>query len=198
MYRTATPDDRDGVVKTVVAAFRNDPAFRFFFPNDDEYDRQAALFAGYLFDKRVPHKSVWVTDQLEAASLWSPPTRLVNDPDGLVAATEEQLREAMLEGIGEEAAARLAAYDEAVHAVLPDDSTFWYLGVLALHPDHAGSGLGRIVMQAGVDHARSVNDTAFLETSNPRNVGYYERFGWSVFARVESALPLDVWLLKQS
>ena len=196
--RTATVDDRERVVATVVAAFRSDPAFRFFFPNDDEYERQARLFAGYLFDKRVRHNSIWVTDNLEAASLWSPPARLANDPGGVHADAERRSREAMLDGVGEESAGRLAAYDEAVNAVLPDDSGFWYLGVLALHPNHAGTGLGRRVMQAGIDHARSVDEAAFLETSNPNNVGYYERFGWTVYASVEGALPVDIWLLAQS
>jgi GNAT superfamily N-acetyltransferase len=196
--RTATVDDREGVITTVVAAFRADPAFRFFFPNDDDYDRQAGLFAGYLFDKRVRHDSVWVTDHLEAASLWSPPAHLAEDPSGRLATEEARLRQIMLEAIGEASASRLAAYDGAVDSVLPDGSPYWYLGVLALHPEHTGTGLGRAVMQAGVDHARSSNGTAFLETSNPQNVGYYERFGWTVFAQVDTDVPLEIWLLTQS
>ena len=60
--RRATPADRDRVITTVVAAFVDDPAFRYFFPDDATYAGHAADFAGYLFDKRVRHGSVWLVE----------------------------------------------------------------------------------------------------------------------------------------
>jgi GNAT superfamily N-acetyltransferase len=197
--RIATIDDRSNVVSTVVAAFRSDPAFRFFFPDDDFYERQATSFAGYLFDKRVRHRSVWVTDGAIGTSLWSPPQPSVVDLSNSGARPDADLRAKMLTEIGSSAADRLAKYDDAVSDAvgdaLPNDEPYWYLGVLALHPDYTGSGHGRAVMQAGLEHVRSVGGVACLETSNPRNVQYYQRLDWTVAASLVDTLPIDVWVL---
>jgi GNAT superfamily N-acetyltransferase len=72
------------------------------------------------------------------------------------------------------------------------DSTYWYLGVLATHPDHTGRRLGATVMQAGIDHATGA---AFLETTNPANVGYYERNGWTITASITTDV-LPIWVLR--
>src|SRR4051794_6097136 len=51
--RAAIPADRERVVESVVAAFDQDPAFRYFFADASTFAEQAAAFAAYLFDKRV-------------------------------------------------------------------------------------------------------------------------------------------------
>jgi GNAT superfamily N-acetyltransferase len=69
----ATVADRPAVVATIVAAFVNDPAFRFFFPDDATYDRYAAAFAGYLFDRRVRRGTVWMAAGGAVVALWEKP-----------------------------------------------------------------------------------------------------------------------------
>jgi GNAT superfamily N-acetyltransferase len=186
--RIATADDRASVVTAAVAAFANDPALRHFFP-DERYPQQATAFFGYLFDKRVGHRSVWVTAGCEAVAMWSPPADSISLED------HERASEsyAAMEGVvGTEAAHRLRAYNDLVDEHLPSDGAHWYLGVLATDPDHAGMGYGAALMNAGLNHA---NNTAFLETTNPANVGYYERNGWTVTASLTTdALP--IWVLR--
>jgi ribosomal protein S18 acetylase RimI-like enzyme len=185
--RLATAEDRPEVVATAVAAFANDPALRHFFP-DERYSKQATAFFGYLFDKRVEHGTVWVTELCEATAMWSPPATTISVDDHHRAAEGYAAMEAI---VGAKAAQRLRAYNDLVDEHLPD-SPHWYLGVLATHPDHAGQGFGAAVMQAGVVHA---SDTAFLETTNPANVAYYERNGWTVTASLTTdALP--IWVLR--
>ena len=182
--RRATRDDRDRVLVTVVEAFRHDPAFRFFFPDDADYDRQAAVFAGHLFDKRVGHDSVWLAGQGEAVALWSPPE------------VEEapEFPTAVHAGLGADAIERLTAYESAVYDALPLDP-HWYLGVLATHPKHVGRALGRRVMAEGLRAAGEAGVPGVLETTNPDNVRLYEGAGWKVASSL--SLPdLDVWVLR--
>lgn len=190
MVRIASAADRQAVVRTTVAAFERDPALRHFFP-DDDYPRQASHFFGYLFDKRVEHGTVWVTDDCEAAALWSPPTESADD---LRRANE--LHDEMLFEIGMESATRLIAYNSIVDEHLPSDP-IWYLGVLAVHPDHAGRRLGAKVMQAGVDHVHTAGGVAVLETTQPANVAYYQRQGWTLTAQITTH-QLPIWLLRNS
>ena len=60
-----------------------------------------------------------------------------------------------------------------------------YLSTLAVHPDFQGSGYGRALLER--THARSEkhsgSDGVCLETENPQNVPFYERFGYRVIGR---------------
>jgi ribosomal protein S18 acetylase RimI-like enzyme len=194
--RIATIDDRDAVVATVVAAFANDPAFRFFFPDVDRYELQATRFVQYLFDKRVSHRTVWTTANCEAVALWSPPG---NDPHAAPSHDVARMQAALHEAIGGEASNRLHLYDNAVRGSMPESEPYWYLGVLGADPAYHGQGFGFAVMRAGMAHAQLHNGVSYLETTNPNNVAYYQRNGWEITNTIEPVsdeMPLTVWIFR--
>lgn len=188
--RLATPADRAAVIATVVAAFAQDPAFRFFFPDDDTYAAEAPLFVGALFDDRVGDDATWVLDapvdhdradtttnadetratlrdagraQLASLAMWAPPTTAAHGAD--------------LSGLSTESRDRLRVYDQATNDGLPT-APLWYLGILATHPDHSGQRHGRRLMAPGLEASRRSGHPAYLETTNAQNVAMYERAGW--------------------
>jgi len=173
----AAKEDRESVVGTVVAAFAEDPAFHYFFGDDADARR---VFAGYLFDLRAGSDSVWLVDGGASVAMWDPPSRPSGSglPAEFPAAARQRLRD----------------YDLAVHGAFPK-TPFWYLGVLATHPQHAGRRLGRAVMQPGLERARADGLPAYLETATARNVALYERSGWQVTQELVVA-GLDVWILR--
>lgn len=181
----AAPAMRERVVGTVVAAFENDPAFRFFFDDAGSFQKHAATFARRLFDPRVSRGTVWVIDGGAAVAMWDgprapsaspdpePPTAPVLPPDVL---------------------ARLEKYDTAVHAALPAEP-YWYLGLLATHPAYAGRRWGRQLIAAGLQHPIAAGLPAYLETTNPRNVEIYRSAGWEVVAAT-GVQDLDIWVMR--
>ncbi|MDG4822001.1 GNAT family N-acetyltransferase [Asanoa sp. WMMD1127] len=180
----ATAADRQQVVETVVAAFDQDPAFRFFFRDPVTRDAEAAEFAGHLFDQRVAPGTTWVIEGGRSLAMWDAP-RGWSSSEG-----EPKL------AVSDEALARLDDYHRAVQGFFPRRQPFWYLGVLATHPSHAGRRLGREVMKPGLAAAAAAGLPAYLETTNPHNVGVYERAGW----RVSGSTHLDdlpIWVLTQ-
>jgi GNAT superfamily N-acetyltransferase len=193
--RPATNEDRAAVVATVVAAFERDPAFRYFFPDDAAYTAQASAFAEYLFDKRVGHGTVWITERYEATSLWSPPASRTTSAD---AARAEELFRQMVGQVGDDAAERLATYECALAPCLPADGEYWYLGILACRPSHGRRGLGGAVMRAGLECVRSNGGVAYLETTNPGNVAYYEAAGWQRTATIEATAPSTIFVLRNA
>jgi predicted N-acetyltransferase YhbS len=52
--------------------------------------------------------------------------------------------------------------------------------VIGVDPARQGLGLGTALIEHGLGVARDQRLPAFLETANPRNVAYYERFGFRV------------------
>ncbi|GAA4942562.1 GNAT family N-acetyltransferase [Actinoplanes utahensis] len=174
----ASAADRPRVVDSLVAAFAADPVLRFLFPADEDYPEQAAAFFGHLFDKRVGRGTVWTVAGGMSTAIWEP-------PGGGTPAGELD--------VPAEARARVKAYDEAVHAALPDEP-YWYLGVLGTHPAAAGRRLGRAVMAAGLRRAAADRLPAVLETSTAVNVEIYRRSGWEVVAEVGE--PLPIWVMR--
>lgn len=171
----ATPGDRSAVVATFVAAFAADPALRWLLPDDVGYPAQAAEMGGQLFDSRVGHGSVWIADGGAAIAMWDPPRTTAQ---GSAAHPAE---------------GRFGRYQAVVHTVLPK-FPHWYLGVLAVHPQHRGRRLGRAVMGAGLARAAEDGLPAYLETSNPRNVEIYRSAGFEV-ARHVMVEELPVWVM---
>jgi GNAT superfamily N-acetyltransferase len=171
----AAPAHRERVVATVVAAFRDDPAFRFFFPSD--YERQATAFAGMLFDTRVAGSSTWVADGGAAVAMWDRPR---NVGDG----RDDDIEGRLADEIDADALERIIRYEQAVDRMLPQQP-HWYLGILATDPDHAGQRLGRSVMRNGLIEAGRAGVPAALETTNPTNVQRYEAEGWQITAEVD-------------
>ena len=183
--RRATVADRDRVIRTVVAAFVDDPAFRYFFSDDATYAEHAAAFTGYLFDKRVRHGSVWLVEGGASVSLWDSP--------GAHDSTAEP-------DLPPEVLARLDDYEQAVHGSMPTEP-HWYLGVLATHPDHAGKRWGRAAIAAGTAEADSDGLPAFLETTNPANVELYGRTGFVVDTQLLADPPrlgIPVWIMRRA
>ncbi len=190
--RTATADDRNAVIATIVAAFTDDPAFRYFFGTDPGYAVAAPLFAAYLFDVRVGQNTVWVTDDVSAVALWDQPASRPK-PQGFAAYKAELFRQ-ITRDIGP-ATARILGYDKPVEALLPT-TDFWYLGILASHPNRRGEGLARTVAEHGLAQAGADDTPAYLETTNADNVRLYQGAGWTVTDSLVVEPDLPVWILR--
>jgi GNAT superfamily N-acetyltransferase len=180
----AAPRHREATVATVVAAFRDDPAFTHFFPS--EYERQSAAFAGHLFDARAGTGSTWIAERGAAVAMW-------DRPRAAGSGREDDVGAGLARALRADALERLVRYEDAVDALLPAEP-HWYLGILATHPDHAGRRLGRAVMRAGLAEAARAGVPAALETTNPDNVGRYRAEGWDVTAEGDVD-DLHVWIL---
>jgi ribosomal protein S18 acetylase RimI-like enzyme len=62
---------------------------------------------------------------------------------------------------------------------LPDHPVV-FLDLLAVAPEAQGAGLGGVLVRHGLARAAAVGLTAFLETSNDRNLAFYESHGFRV------------------
>lgn len=63
----------------------------------------------------------------------------------------------------------------------------WYLVVLGVRPEAQRQGLGARLLEPMLHFTDDSGIACYLETSDPRNVSYYERFGFEV---IDAALQL--------
>ena len=117
-----------------------------------------------------------------AAALWDPPGRWGQS-------SREQI--AMLPAVLRAFRGRLAVgrtVTELMKAQHPEEP-HWYLAVIGSDPTYRGEGYGKALMESGLARADAEWAPAYLESSNPDNVPYYERFGFEVIGELE--LPGD-------
>jgi GNAT superfamily N-acetyltransferase len=184
--RPAHSRDRAEVTAAVASAFARDPAWLFLF--GDDYDRQASLFAGALFDLRVGSGDVWVSEDLSAASFWEPPGK--SEPPVSV-------WDAYRAAAGEKVWKRLADYQDAVDAARPT-TPYWYLGVLATRPDRQRQGLASVVMAPVLERADNDGFDCCLETSTESNRAFYERRGFTVVTDIRIPSGPPTWWLRRA
>ena len=81
---------------------------------------------------------------------------------------------------------------------IPEDtrevcSQAWVLATVGVHPDHRGAGLGSSVIDAGLADLEESMASCTLQTSDERNVVFYERLGFAVTTVVEIPGGPTVW-----
>jgi ribosomal protein S18 acetylase RimI-like enzyme len=187
--RRALPRERSPVATTIAAAFAEDPAWAFIL--GAEYRRLAADFAGALFDVRVVSESVWVSDDLAAVAMWDPPKKNAG-----ASVYEQSVWEGYRVSAGEDAFARLRTYNKAVLAAAPAER-YWYLGVLATHPQRRREGLASAVLAPALEEAARAGIACCLETSTPENRRFYERRGFTQATDVALPGGPPTWWLRR-
>jgi GNAT superfamily N-acetyltransferase len=176
-------------MRTVTAAFAQDPAWSFIF--GEEYDRLAPHFFEALFEQRVGTQSVWTTDDLRAVAMWDPP----GESDS--ASAEHRGSWARLQAIaGGREMERLNAYNDAVAAASPAEP-YWYLGVLATEPAWQRRGLATAVVAPILEEADRGGLACCLETSTDENRRFYERKGFTQATDVVLPGGPPTWWLRR-
>jgi GNAT superfamily N-acetyltransferase len=79
---------------------------------------------------------------------------------------------------------RLGALDAAQQAHHPEQR-LWYLGVIATVPAAQGHGDGSALLEHTLVIVDRASLPAYLESTNPRNVPFYERHGFEATGHID-------------
>ncbi|TFV58439.1 GNAT family N-acetyltransferase [Mycobacterium sp. PS03-16] len=177
----ARRSDVRAMARTLGRAFQHDPVMAWMVP--DEARRAKALprmFAAMIRHHFLAGGGAEVAGrdgQTGAAALWDAPGRwkhsrreeLLMLPSFILAmggrsARGQQLTELMKEHHPEE--------------------PHWYLAVIGSDPTVRGGGFGHTLMRSRLDRVDAEYAPAYLESSNPDNIPYYQRFGFEVTGEI--------------
>jgi ribosomal protein S18 acetylase RimI-like enzyme len=175
--RPATRADIPALSMALGRAFFDDPVMRWMLPDDDlrrlKLHRLFAAITRYHHLSRggVEVATATSPDGVGAAALWDPPgqwqTSRIDELraiPGLFMAFGASLRRGL-----EVTELMKEAHPEEPH---------WYLAVIGSDPTVRGKGFGQALMRSRLDRCDAEHAPAYLESSNPDNVPYYERFGF--------------------
>ncbi len=170
------PEDKVRLLHTLVLGFSGDPMARWASPDAATYlDRRLEFFdafGGAAFE----HGTAFVADDGAAVATWLPPGV---EPDGalMAAIMDDQTpgsRKGEMDALFEQM--------ERFHLKEPH----WYLPLIAADPACRGRGLGTALMEAAIARIDADGRPAYLESSNPRNIPLYQRFGFEIIGEIQA------------
>src|SRR5262245_6654176 len=175
-------------VATIVAAFITDPVARFALPSVHEYLRSMPLAAREVAGGAFEHATAYVSADFCGAALWLPPGV---HPNG------EALEKLFRGTVAPERLDDLLATFEQMEQSHPAEP-HWYLPMIGVDPHAQGKGLGAELMRHAVARCEQEGALAYLESSNPRNISLYLRFGFEVIGEIRiGAAPLVTPMLRR-
>jgi ribosomal protein S18 acetylase RimI-like enzyme len=82
------------------------------------------------------------------------------------------------------------------HAKTAVGESAWYLSIIGVDPKAQGQGLGAQLLNPTLNEADALATTCYLETFNPRALGFYERLGFQqVASYVEPTIASKYWIM---
>lgn len=178
------PGDRAHIrelARTLAHAFHDDPVMNWMLPDDAARSwglpRMFATLTRHHFLAVGGVGVASASGVIGAAALWDPPGRWKHSG-------REELR--MMPGFLLAMGGRTRRgmqITELMRRTHPDEP-HWYLAVIGSHPTVRGGGFGQALMRSGLDRSDVEHAPAYLESSNPDNVPYYERFGFRVTGEI--------------
>ena len=151
----------------------------------DRRDEFFDAFGGAAFD----HGTAFVANDGAAVATWLPPG-VDADHERMDAIMAEQTSDDRKEEMDE-----LFAKMEQFHPREPH----WYLPLIAADPARQGQGLGTALMEAAIARIDADGRPAYLDSSNPRNIRLYERFGFEAVGEIKTKTsPVQVPMVRRA
>ena len=184
--RVAARSDLRAVSLVLARAFRGDPVHRWILPGELDWALASDAFFAMVMRDMLRHESVFTTEAREGAALWVPPyPKLPTLRERFAMAAR------WYAALGRRAAVvgRQLARVERAHPLEPH----WYLAVLGTDPRHQRRGVGSALLAPILARCDAERVPAYLESSKPANVPFYERHGFRVVGELAIEHGPIIW-----
>lgn len=183
----------EAVATTVALSFQDDPIWQWIYDCLGETIpiETGIVLARMLVARSTPVDAIHAAPDCGAVALWSAPAGSSSPENDQFADEQAQPYAVAFAGQLGDRIALTGKLSTAMAAHRPEEP-HWYLGILGTHPDRQNQGLGSAVLTTMLGHADRIGVPTFLESSNPRNYGFYQRHGYLEVGEmtVEDSPPL--------
>lgn len=166
----------EAATSVITLAFSTDPVARWTYPDPDQYlqffPQFIRAFAGKSFEKGT----AYLAPDFAGAALWLKPG---------VEPNEDVLLGLIWESTSSDVQKDLFPMFEQMAAFHPS-TPHWYLPMIGVEPSRQGSGVGSALLQHSLANCDADGLPAYLESSNPKNIPLYERFGFEQIGVIRS------------
>ena len=174
----AGPGDSNQLADVLGRAFQDDPVSASFMTDAQERFRYQRGFLKVFLDEALATGVVHTTPERDGVALWVTVEPDQPQNDGL----DPLLKDAL--GPYYDGFASLGEKMDANH---PHDRAHGYLQFIGVEPDRQHHGIGSALIRRRLAELDSVDMPAYLDSSNERSIGLYQRFG---FRLIDSPIHL--------
>ena len=171
---TLQAQHKDRAVRLLTLGFAADPVCRHLYPDVEQYLRFFPEYAAVYGQPAFDHGSAHAFGHFGVA-LWTPPGHHA-DEDALQDLLERSVEKSEQQALFDV----YEAFDDA-HPKEPH----WFLPLMAVDPHAQGQGVGAALMEYGTKMCDRDAALAYLESTNPVNIPFYERFGFKIDREIQ-------------
>jgi GNAT superfamily N-acetyltransferase len=174
--RTATTaSDEASIIAVLERAFSADPVAQWIWPDSQQYQMYFTSFVRAFGGKAFTHGSAYYVDGYAAAALWLPPNVLPDD-DMLSSIFQRSVSEQRQKDV-------IAVFDHMGH--YHPSEAHWHLPLMGVDPLKQSKGFGSALMQHALAQCDRDNKFAYLESSSPKGVPFYNRHGFELLGTIQ-------------
>ena len=164
----------DRLQGTLVAAFEDDPLYRWLFPDSDQRPMAMRDVFALTLEAAAERGTIDVAADGGAVAVWTEPgVDLLEDPEPFV---QVLLRWAPL---------RIAPALQGMAACAAHAPTASRtLHLIGVRPELRGTGVGSVLVGSVLEQADCEGTVTSLDSSNPRNLSFYRRHGFEIVGEV--------------
>ena len=175
-------------IATLTLAFASDPAARWCWPASADFLVGFPQFVRALGGRAFASQGGFEVADGAGVALWLPPGVEPDEAD-LIDLVQRRVHASLQNEVFE-----LIQQMGQHHPQFPH----WYLPFVGVEPLHQSRGLGAVVLQPILERCDREGLPAYLESSNARNIPFYERLGFrSVGAMQAGTSPEIVPMLRE-
>jgi ribosomal protein S18 acetylase RimI-like enzyme len=171
--------DLDPLAAALADAFADDPMMAWIYPEPDTRPAHIEGFMRAALEIGFPHGHVYAAGANSAAAIWAPPD---------VDLFDEQAIATLFGLLSEQLGSRVEEVGTGLGGIAehhPHNVPHFYLFVLGTARAVQGRGVGSRMLHEILDRCDRQGLGAYLESSNGRNVPFYERHGFQVLTEVK-------------
>jgi ribosomal protein S18 acetylase RimI-like enzyme len=177
----AKAEDLPQLARSLASAFFEDPLFCWVFPDPSARPAHLERWMRLNLDIGFTRGHLYTVTENRGAAIWSPPNVQLFDPPALT-----QVVEVLSKLVGDGTQKVLEGFLRIV-AVHPQDNPHFYLLLLGTHADYQNQGLGSRLIRPVLKRCDSQGLPAYLESTNARNIPFYQRQGFVQKGEVQVA-----------
>ena len=168
-----TDEEQAAAVNTLLLAFSIDPFQRYLMPNSSVFLKNSAIWFNNAASQSISINALMGTNDHSGVAIWFPPNYIVEFD-----AIEETLND-----LPENSKKDIFRYFKEFEVSKPKDA--WYLEYLGVDPNNHSRGLGSLILKKSLEKIDRLHQSAYLESSNPRNMTLYERHGFETINKIQ-------------
>ncbi len=190
-----TTDRAEQAVDVLVDSFYEYPVMRHIIgETGDEYEgslrKLVRFFVAARYCRDEPVLAIKEADRAVAAAILTPPYQREAIP------SLAKHREALWKELGQDARSRYEALGD-LWKLFEVPEPHYHLNMIGVLKSHAGSGYGRILLDAvhELSHGDPDSTGVSLNTEDENNIPLYEHFGYRVIGHVKATDGMDTWVM---